>query len=78
MKEIVNKRFGEQLKHIRQKLGLSQVKLSELTGIPASSISKFEAGERMPSLYSFISLQEELGVSADELLQTDYCLVEGE
>ncbi len=36
------------LRHARMKMGLSQDKLSELTGVPQNTISRIERGERTP------------------------------
>ncbi len=48
-------KIGEQLKEIRQKAGISQEKLAEMSGIPQGSISKIENGTRD---FAFSTLQK--------------------
>ena len=48
--------------------GLDQAELARRIGIPASSISHFEAGRRRPSLNSLCKIAEALDVSTDYLL----------
>lgn len=63
-----HKSFPRRLEAARKFRGLSQAKLAELTKIPASSISNFEAGKREPAFTSLVALVKALGISADYLL----------
>ena len=43
-------RLGERVRHLRRKLGLTQVELAELLGIDRSYLSEIETGKKDPSL----------------------------
>ena len=60
--------FPARLRDTREQRGLEQAKLSVLSGIPATSISHFEAGRRRPSLVNLRNLADALKVSIDYLL----------
>jgi transcriptional regulator with XRE-family HTH domain len=59
---------GEFLKDQRERIEISQEKLSESTGIKRSAISKFENGHRLPMLLDVARLSDVLGFSVDEYL----------
>lgn len=61
-------KFSERLKKLREEKGLTQVQLSELTGITARQIQKYEGGQSRPRLDAAEKLAKALNVSADELL----------
>jgi transcriptional regulator with XRE-family HTH domain len=63
--------FGERLKFVREKMGITQAQLSKLSKIQLSQINKFEAGFTEPSLHNFRKLVLGLRVSADYLLDID-------
>ena len=48
--------FGARLRELRQKRGLTQVALAEVTGFPQSHISQMERGEKLPQLATLIRL----------------------
>lgn len=56
------------LREIRERQHLSQVKLAQIAGLQASSISHFEAGTRVPNVPNLCKLADALGCSTDELL----------
>jgi transcriptional regulator with XRE-family HTH domain len=60
--------FPDRLKKARDLRGLSQVDLAQRAGLPASSISHFEAGSRKPSFDNLRRLASTLAVSTDFLL----------
>ena len=60
--------FPARLREVRERSGLEQTELSVLSGIPATSISHFEAGRRKPSLVNLRNLADALKVSVDYLL----------
>ena len=60
--------FKQRLKNARELREMSQVKLSEKSGLPASSIAHFEAGTRKPSFDSLRSLATALQITTDYLL----------
>jgi repressor LexA len=57
--------FGETLKGLREKAGLSQRELAEKAGVGQKSISWWENGEREPSISNVQKLCTALGVTCD-------------
>lgn len=53
----------ENLKRIRQELGLSVAKLSEKLEIPAMTLTNYERCERTPSAFLFIQLNKKLDIN---------------
>jgi transcriptional regulator with XRE-family HTH domain len=60
--------FGDHLRAIRESVGMTQVELSEATGIDQRNLSAIERGKRPPSEETVLTLAKGLGVAADELL----------
>ena len=60
--------FPENLRTIRQRKGLTLMELSEISGIPYQSLSKYERAENNPSVVVLEWLCTALGVSSKELL----------
>lgn len=60
--------FGGRLRAIRTERGLSQHKLSTLTGMRDSEISRYERGRRDPQLTTILRLARGLDVPPSELL----------
>lgn len=63
--------FGEILKSLREKKGITQKKMSEILGISKSNISKYEAGTVEPNIETLRKYASYFGVSVDCLLGTD-------
>ena len=56
--------FGERIRELRQKRGLTREALAEKTGVSAVYIKKLEAGERTsPSLPALASIARALGAT---------------
>ena len=53
--------FGEMIKTQRLEKGLSLRKVSDLTGISAAALSRWESGKRIPSVESFNKVMTALG-----------------
>ena len=62
--------FGERLKEIRTGLNISQVELSEKTGLTLRTIQRIENGEVKPSLHSIKVISEALEITSTELTNT--------
>lgn len=60
--------FPARLKAARELREMSQTALAEKAGLPATSISHFEAGSRKPSFDNLRLLADTLRVTADYLL----------
>ena len=71
-KKEVKKMYKEvakmRLKQIRTELGLSQYDVQTETGISQSKISRFETGEREPTIEDLAKLSELYNVTTDWLL----------
>ena len=61
-------KFNERLKKFREDKSLTQVQLSDLTGISARMIQKYEAGRARPRLDAAEKIAKALNITADELL----------
>lgn len=60
--------FGERIRELRQKHGLTQVELSELSGYPQGRISEIERGSRAPTLMTMIRLAIALDCDLTQLV----------
>ncbi len=56
----------EKIKHYRNKSNLSQESLAELVGVSRQAVTRWEAGQSMPSMENMIKLSEIFAVSMDE------------
>ena len=60
--------FTENLKKARKTAGVSKKELAERLQVYQKDISRWENGERTPSVEVFTRICKELGASADEIL----------
>ena len=60
--------FGQRLRELRKKHGLSQAQLAVRAGVDCTSISKYESGAREPSLSALMQLSEALEATPNDLL----------
>lgn len=65
------KRFGDKVRELRIKKGLSQEQLAELSGLHRTYISSVELGKRNVSLINIFALAKALGVTPDKLLKPE-------
>lgn len=63
--------FGNNIKQLRLKRGLSQEKLAERLGVVPQSVSKWERNEGYPDITFLLPLAEFFEVSLDELMGRD-------
>lgn len=61
-------KFSERLKELRQEKNISTRTLASAIGVSNSIISKWEKGQRTPSIDNLYSLAVYFGVSADFLI----------
>ncbi len=63
--------IGKNIKKYREKLGISQDKLSKLAGITLHTITKIESGATPdPRIETVKKIADALGVSVDDLLKS--------
>lgn len=68
-KDIANYlRIGEKIKNIRIKKGWTQKEFAKKLGIPSSSYSNYENGNRAPTADTILKIADALGVSASYLM----------
>lgn len=60
--------FGKTLQAYRKNAGLTQTALAKLAGTSTSYIGYLEAGKRMPTLATFLTLATVLKIESQELL----------
>ncbi len=63
--------LAEELKVRRQKLGLSQDRLAEKTGLSMAQISEIERGIANPTLLTLEKIADSFGIPVAELLNVD-------
>ena len=66
------KTIGERIKYLRYKRNLSQKQLANIAGVPETSISHFEIGDREPAIGTLQKLAKALNTSADYLLSMTF------
>ena len=65
------KHFGEKVRELRVKRGLSQEQLAESSGLHRTYISSLELGKRNVSLINVFALAKALGITPDKLLKSE-------
>ncbi|HEV7764671.1 MAG TPA: helix-turn-helix transcriptional regulator [Thermoanaerobaculia bacterium] len=61
------KAFGERMREVRQKRGLTQAEVSERSRLPQARISELERGARMPNLVTILRLAVALDCKVTDL-----------
>lgn len=61
--------FGENLRRVRKRAGLTQVELSTAAPLDRAAISRLECGERAPDLPTLLRICAALGVEPKDLLR---------
>jgi transcriptional regulator with XRE-family HTH domain len=59
--------FGQRVRELREKRGLSQEKLAQASDLTTSFVSTIEGGKKVPSLTTVLKLARGLKVDAAEL-----------
>lgn len=60
--------FGERLKMLREKAGVSQQKIADIVGVTQQAVGKWETGKAEPDLATVAKLAEYFNCSTDYLL----------
>lgn len=61
--------FGDRIRRLRKKRGVTQVELADLVGVGRSYLSQVEHGKRDPGLRLIKALADGLGTTASDLLR---------
>lgn len=67
----VSVEFRQRLHRLMTRQGVSQLELSELTGIPQSTISNYLTGKFLPGFYNMDKIAKALKCSIDEFRYTE-------
>ena len=59
--------IGSRLKEQRQARGISRKELAEQMEVTVQTISRWETGDRLPDIVTFMRLASLLGISVEEL-----------
>ena len=70
-KERKEMSVGESIKRARKAAGISQKELAERLDVYQKDVSRWENGERTPSLEVFVRICKALDVSADDILEIE-------
>ncbi len=65
------KRFGEKLRVLRQRHGMTQIQLGDSLEVKQSYIGKMERGERVPNVAMLIKVSRIFNISADVLMKDE-------
>lgn len=66
--------FGEKLRNARESRGYTQQQIADRMGIDKSTYCGYETGKRQPDVAKIKQLSKILGVSGDDLLETDFAV----
>ncbi len=69
MSKKLKKAFGIALRDVRKKHGLSQLKVSSLSGLDRTYMSDLERGTKYPSLNTIFRLADAMEISPVELIK---------
>lgn len=61
-------KLGNNLKQLRQKMGLRQEDVAKMVGVERSTLANWERGAKQPSVEMLVKLSQLYGVSLDELV----------
>jgi transcriptional regulator with XRE-family HTH domain len=61
--------FGEHLRALRRKAGLSRAQLARRAAVPASTLRNWEGGRGMPGLPALVRLTGALGVPVERFVE---------
>jgi len=60
--------FGQNIRHLRLECGLTIRDMAEEIGVGVAALTRWELGEREPSLSTAVALAAAFGVTVDALL----------
>lgn len=60
--------MGEAMRAARKKAGMTQCKLSKISGVTRNNISEYENDHKSPNICTVEALADSLGISIDEYI----------
>jgi transcriptional regulator with XRE-family HTH domain len=66
--QVIKARFGQRLKALRKKRGLTQAELADLPGLDRSYLVEIEQGKRNPCLINLAIIAKGLKISLSQML----------
>lgn len=78
MSRFNKKDFGENLRNIRKKLGLTQENLAYALKVTSATVSRYESGDILPDIEQVSILCDEFGIYVNELLNTSTKIINKE
>jgi len=70
-------RLGKSIRALRKSSGLNQTELSELLNVKQSSVSRWESGVDLPTIYNMSGLVKIFGCTYNDLLRPQEALTDG-
>jgi transcriptional regulator with XRE-family HTH domain len=64
-------KFSEKLRELKDKAGLSEAKLAELSGVTRATIHDYGLGRRKPSFAAVVKLARALNVTCEAFAECD-------
>ncbi|AII58864.1 DNA-binding protein [Dehalococcoides mccartyi CG4] len=68
--KTIEQRFGERIRDLRKKAGVSQEELADRAGVHRTYLGGIERGERNPSLKNIYAIARALKVPVSDLFKT--------
>ena len=62
------RQYGQQIRYLRKKAGITQTQLAKRVGISLNSVQRYEKNERQPSVESLFQIANALGVTFMDLV----------
>lgn len=60
--------FGENLKKLRERVGMSQAELAEAIGIAQPTLAQYECGVKVPNIITAVRLEKILHTTCAEMV----------
>ena len=65
------KRFGEKLRTLRKRRGLTQKQVGQMLGVNRTHVTRLEKGEKTPHAAMIIKIARLFNVTADQLMMDE-------
>lgn len=68
-KQELQTKIGQRVKQLRNEKGISQIELASACNFEKSNLSRLEAGNTSPNIYTLYKIAQNLGVELSELFK---------